>query len=360
MKAVITADIHAHDFNQFSYITESGRSNRLEAILSAISSMREHCLSVGASTFIIAGDIYESQDKISIDVLDGVSSELYKFHKDGIEVILILGNHDYAIRSAKYHSLRPFESFARIIDKPEHISLGEDGDGTGLDIFCIPFTENRLKLVNSLNVMKRKVNDVSGYKLLLAHVGLSDALIGVSERRIKSPINSSKLRPDKYDLCLLGHYHKPQQVADNVYYIGSPLQTNWDEREDEKVFFEVDSEDGSYSVIEVDGPKFRLLTPKEFDELDEVSKKRDFIKIQPDDKKEADKLKDQELGRNVRVLTPEDPEEVEEDKEESSLSISTSNSMKDNIAPYVKSFDFEEDESNQLINLGQEIIDSVS
>ena len=59
---------------------------------------------------------------------------------------------------------------------------------------------------------------------------------GISTR---TPITKEHL--NKFKLCLLGHYHKPQNI-EHVYYDGSPIPLRRDEAGEEKRFLVIDSE----------------------------------------------------------------------------------------------------------------------
>jgi DNA repair exonuclease SbcCD nuclease subunit len=62
----------------------------------------------------------------------------------------------------------------------------------------------------------------------------------------------------KYELVLLGHYHKPQELSGQnikLFYVGSPIQLDWGEKEDEKRFLVVDTDTLDVQSIPTTGYK---------------------------------------------------------------------------------------------------------
>jgi len=65
--------------------------------------------------------------------------------------------------------------------------------------------------------------------VVISHLPIAEASLGASGQRISSKIRVADLLPDLYDLILLSDYHYRQKVAENVYYLGSPLQHGFGE-----------------------------------------------------------------------------------------------------------------------------------
>ena len=83
----------------------------------------------------------------------------------------------------------------------------------------------------------------------------------------------------KYDCVLLGHYHKPQEIIREdiqLYYVGSPIQIDWGEKNEEKRFLVVDSDNGGITSVQTEGyTKYCefTITPENSEELVKEAKK---------------------------------------------------------------------------------------
>ena len=109
------------------------------------------------------------------------------------------------------------------------------------EIICVPYSRN---VSNQVRLNRSKI--------LISHFGLNEGILNsgmsiVSDLSVKDLIG-------KYELVLLGHYHKPQEIVqDNfsLYYVGSLIQLDWGEKDDEKRFLVVDSDTLSVSSIPI-------------------------------------------------------------------------------------------------------------
>ena len=135
------------------------------------------------------------------------------------------------------------------------------------------------------NILKRKS------KILVSHFGLNEGVLnsGIS---IVSDISINDL-VGKYELVLLGHYHKPQEIIRDdikLYYVGSPIQLDWGEKNDEKRFLVVDTETLEVKSVPTKGYRKHI-------ELDITnSNKSEILKIAKEEK---------EKGNYVKILKRE-------------------------------------------------------
>jgi len=97
-------------------------------------------------------------------------------------------------------------------------------------------------------------------KLLLGHfqvVGCS-----LNSGTAVTGIDAAMVR--KYDLCLLGHVHKPQHIG-NAYYVGSPFQQNFGEKGEAKRVGVFDFDKFEVTWIPMEGfPEYRVVTYKQW------------------------------------------------------------------------------------------------
>ena len=149
--------------------------------------------------------------------------EYFQKYNDLIVFYVIDGNHDLSGKGESVVSaLRPLENIWNLhwirFDQTKHL---EDDD-----ILFVPYS------YDLPNVIKK-----NKAKILISHFGLSEGMLN-SGMSIISDISLKDLR-NKYDLVLLGHYNKPQEIIESnfsLYYVGSPIQLDWGEKGDEKRF----------------------------------------------------------------------------------------------------------------------------
>ena len=196
--------------------------------------------------------------------------KLLKFQQAGIEMLLLVGNHDCPHKHAtKENSLTAFNSIFPVIEQPM-VYEGDDWN-----FYFLPYVEDTKKLnwaidklaqvdkqeYRSGNVIRRKNSPPEEEKktCLLAHMDIYDAIYHNGVRSVNG-VNSKTIK-DKFDLVLTGHYHQYQQIHDNVYYIGSPYQQNFGESGQKKGCLLFDN--GKLEFIEnTFSPVYMYATPE--------------------------------------------------------------------------------------------------
>lgn len=192
---------------------------------------------------VISGDLYDrSIPPVQATVLmDDFLSRLLVEHR--IQIIITPGNHDSAERLAFASRL--------LRDQGLHIAGGLEAGITPVVIHddAGPVTFWPLPYVDPLAV-KRHLDDLeiddfdqalqrviaslplaSGRNLCLAHCFTGGGVESESERPLS--IGGSSLVDPRhfapFDLTLLGHLHRPQQIGSKIFYAGSPLKYSFSE-----------------------------------------------------------------------------------------------------------------------------------
>jgi DNA repair exonuclease SbcCD nuclease subunit len=159
--------------------------------------------------------------------------------------IVIDGNHDVSSRSGQGSSaLKALDTEQNI--QVIHTSLEDP------PFYYVPWSATMVKDIK---------NKPESCKYLVAHLGLNEAQLnsGIS---IVSDIGAKDLV--NYEKVFLGHYHQSQQLG-NIFYIGSLIQRDWGEKDDEKRFIIFDDKTGKIQSIPTEGYKkhFELELTKE-------------------------------------------------------------------------------------------------
>jgi|GEM_PF-1352541 len=276
MRFAFTADIHLSKYGQDRIENNSGLPERLHSIKTCLYEMTSYCKENGIENVVIGGDILHGKSVIYAIAQD-ILLQFLEDHKD-LNFYVIDGNHDLSGKGSEVVSaLRPLATIGKHvkwISYKDVLKLDEP------DMIFVPYSYDISK-----NVKKYKS------RILVSHFGLNEAVINsgismVSDLSVKDLIG-------RYELVLLGHYHKPQEyIRDNfkLYYSGSLIQLDWGEKNDEKRFLIVDT-----------------------DKLDVISipikayKKHIEIHVTNENKIEALKeaQKQKEAGNYVKIITTE-------------------------------------------------------
>jgi DNA repair exonuclease SbcCD nuclease subunit len=217
MKIAITADLHLKMWNDKEYDSD-GIPRRLNEIIQVIKQICEYCKNNNIDTIIIAGDINDLKNIVHVPSFNILKEVMQQYHN--LNFIVLHGNHD---SSNKMQT----NSAIQLLSGPTNISIITNPIKEG-DITFLPYSHNIIEYIK----------ECENNKILIGHFGLSDATLssGIS---VKTRVQSGDLK--KFDLVILGHYHKPQKI-NHVYYVGSPIQLRRDEHSEEKRFLVIDTE----------------------------------------------------------------------------------------------------------------------
>lgn len=193
---------------------------------------------------LIAGDIYDKSvpNEEAVKLLGTFLSQLAR---RGLQVFIISGNHDSAVKLAFASDL--------IDQSGIHFSPVYDGDikpfslekeGIKANIFMLPF----VKPINVKTVFPEEAEQIKDYSdacrvaiqhmaipegqcnILVAHQFVTGASRSESEENIGGLDNVDTSVFDGFDYVALGHIHGPQKVGrDTIRYCGTPLKYSFSE-----------------------------------------------------------------------------------------------------------------------------------
>ena len=214
----------------------------------------------GIELILIAGDIFENVDQ-SLIYTRKLAEYLGEAVGNGINILMIAGNHDAYMPQLKRASLSVFSSKVsdriRYVDvlSPEMLTRGEEMvinlDNAGLSIVPLPYFHIGGLGDGWRRLVRKYVEDAvqsSSYpiRVLLGHVQLERVRFtsmyrDSSEEAVMLPsLTLTDIRHDLFDYVALGHIHLMQSVgSEHVYYSGSLNRLRFDEALDEKYFLDV-------------------------------------------------------------------------------------------------------------------------
>ena len=272
MKFAFTADIHLSRYGQDKLEDESNLPERLHSIKSALYEIADYCIANNVRVVVIGGDLLHGKSVIYA-IAQEIMLEYFKKYNDLLVFYVIDGNHDLSGKGESVVSaLRPLEDIWNLhwvrFDQIKHLEKD--------DILFVPYSYNLPSIIKNNKA-----------RILISHFGLSEGILN-SGMSIISDISVKDLR-GRYELVLLGHYHKPQEIIEpnlSLYYVGSPIQLDWGEKDDEKRFLVVDSDNMDVQSIPIQNYKKHVqieLTPDNFDQAIEIARKAkesgDHVKV---------------------------------------------------------------------------------
>jgi len=188
---------------------------------------REH----GIDKVVVLGDVIHTKSIIHT-VAQSSLLDFVRLNKD-IHFYVIDGNHDMSEKSGYGVSA------LKCLDSELNVTTFHEA--TPIDnMFFVPWNSRMIEEIKS-----------NSYDYLFSHFGLNEGQLssGIS---IISDIGLRDV--SKYKNVILGHYHKPQEIA-NVVYVGSVIQLDWNEKNEEKRFLVIDTEKDTIESIPTVGYK---------------------------------------------------------------------------------------------------------
>lgn len=332
MKRIAIGDIHLSGFQSDPLDEVSGLPSRLAAIISNLDIIAAYANSNSINHIDIAGDTIHDKAIIYTTAQD-VFKDFLTRHKD-INFTIINGNHDISsVGKEKKSAISVFDEYSNVttvVNKPLI-----DGN-----ITFIPWYDN----------FKESTQDVAENDIMIGHVGINEATVSSGLSKV-DPTRLSDLK--KWKLVILGHYHKPQHLHNdytNLYYTGSLINKDWNDKNQQKRFLVYDTETLEVESINLSNQReFKEYVIKTVEESDEI-----LAKAQ----------KDKEAGHEVRIKNlcqekifekVEETNDIliikEEELDPTNRGIDFSQSKEEKLKKYLEIKEISEEDREKYLNL---------
>jgi DNA repair exonuclease SbcCD nuclease subunit len=282
-KIAFISDVQLHNHKLWSHPLPNGMNSRLK---NGIDALEQAFKAVGSGDMVVInGDLFHDRKRIEHDVLQA-TTELFEKYKDR-EVILVVGNHDQFLRNGRIHATSIFNAFSNVtVVSDWHIHYTDNSSGDGVALFCHAFTEDIPSLRKWVRSHAKPQDGLRNF--LILHQGVEGADYG-NGIKSKSELDLKDIKAGQFDYVILGHYHKPQSLSDNTFYLGSPYEIDEGEAGDIKRFMLFDGD--KLKSIDVTGmPKHRRFQSNE-DYQESLSSgdvtKDDFVTVVCDSRDEV-------------------------------------------------------------------------
>jgi DNA repair exonuclease SbcCD nuclease subunit len=240
MHYVVISDLHMHKWQYGSRLTEQGYNSRLWYLYKGLVQVKEFVEEHRPNALFICGDVFHTHDKLDVSVLFLTITALMEI-AELVPIYILEGNHDMASASGQIHSLKVFEPFATVIDKPMKFEVA------GRPIIAHPYTDD----LNALTTFLASAEEGS---VGLLHQGVAGANLGSSW--VPDEMFGRHPLPSNIETIWSGHYHPPQVVGTHIVIPGSMAQLTWaDAGEDGHGLWYVNEDMGRVDV-ELEMPKF--------------------------------------------------------------------------------------------------------
>ncbi len=230
MKLICIGDIHASGFGDDPLV------DNLPARLSYIKKTLDYIMAYGhehnISNYVVLGDVYHDKTIIYNDS-QAMLLDFFNRNKNS-SFTIISGNHDLSSTGENQNSaIMAFEGLENVM-----CVYGEPYYQEATCALYVPFTNNFVEVLTNAKTKYANVRT----KILFAHLGLNEAVLQSGLSRVDK-VKISDLC--SFRLAILGHYHKPQDLGNNitkVWYAGSLIPRDWNDKNESKRFLVLDTD----------------------------------------------------------------------------------------------------------------------
>lgn len=225
-----------------------------------------------AAPVVCLGDFWDQRAALAVRHLDLIQREFEKWGNEGVKLVIVPGNHDQVSMDGAVNAVRIFDGFPHITVATEPYA---DPDRK---LAFIPWREEQGKQAETFAALPGE-----GWTIF-AHAEVAGALANSGKEaigRVGLDVIEAHARA-----CYVGHYHKRQKLGSRTWYIGSPFEMNFGERNDPHGIAIVDSE--SIEPCFLDLPEFprhhRFTWPEDGAKLT-TARPQDIVEVyfKPDD-----------------------------------------------------------------------------
>lgn len=289
-----TADWHFWDKHKYSV-----NGSRLKQLFGNALRIVQFAIKNKVDVIFISGDlvhVYNPDEKILVHL-----TKIFKIAiKNGIKIRIINGNHD---TNGLSHSLESIQNVVSSYDQDmiKIFTFKKDGRpcankefftkqiGEGISnilqisIAYIPYQKDIVSAIKTVN--KTACFNNFDKNIIVAHGGINGAYTS-SGKKLKTNITLDLF--EDWDYGALGDYHKWQKLSDGIYYSGSIIKINRNEKNDQKSFnyVTIEKEEHKKSIMKVE----RINLP----DIELIDLKVKYEKLK-DDYKKISKIGDKKV-----------------------------------------------------------------
>lgn len=305
MRFVFFSDIHVHNYKTFSHPTPNGVNTRAQECLNAIRYVREYCVKNKIAYAIFGGDLFNVKGVIDVPVWNAVYDEIMLFGAEHINLIMIPGQHDMVSEKTGY--VNALETLPTdIINKP---TVWKPIISDAPRFVLIPYQHEWGLFNTSLKELLSK-NERS---IIIGHACVAGAM--VNNKHMLIGIAQSSFDTKDIKCVFMGDIHLRQSLVTKhcgitINYPGSLLQNSFGDRDQQKGFFDVNTEDDTITTVMVPSREFKVITIQEHLDYSADNFKDAYLRLEVPDNisPESVKAKLVEWGITDFIITTKTPD----------------------------------------------------
>lgn len=265
----------------------SGLPVRVLDFLKALDTIVDTAIAEKVDLVIFSGDAYRDRTPVPTYQREW-GRRIARLSQAGIQVVLIVGNHDLSPAFGRAHALHEFQTLqvpgVHVIEKPTLLTPAQLG-GLQVQVICMPWvTRSRLMTAElnrgessedvalTLNTLvqgatERMLDDLDPTlpAIMAAHATIEGATYGNERSAVlgaEMTLPRSLVKDKRLDYVALGHIHKAQNLNEGqhppVIYPGSIERVDFGEVNDKKYFMMAEVSRGETRVAwrELNGRRF--------------------------------------------------------------------------------------------------------
>ncbi|KAF2072175.1 hypothetical protein CYY_006518 [Polysphondylium violaceum] len=247
-------------------------SKSLDKTIEVLRSVRElsctNLLDGKPTPVVFLGDFWHQRNILHVRHIDKLLKEFQQWNLNDIDTIMIPGNHDQVSLDGSIHGIQLFSLFSNI--KTTTDPFYDHSEGCAYLPWRETKEEQQQLFNNLIDIYPSSTQSPNDKWTVFAHAEFKGATSnGGYKSNGKFNIDNSSgniSNGSNIRSIYLGHYHKRQQLSNNIWYIGSPYQQNFGEMYDPHGVAFVDSNSITPQFIDFNHlPKHhRLIYPLDF------------------------------------------------------------------------------------------------
>lgn len=292
----LTSDLHFSNKQPFSKLLSNGETSRLHTLSNTL---LNGITKADCETKFFLGDILDRSRTID-PILANYVKDFFKKLKG--EIFVFSGNHDIRYSFGKVHSMLKAILPSNIIylEAPTSIQRKD------CIFHIVPFYPSINILEENIHHLKVNYDKIN---IFFSHFSVEKAIIR-DDYSIGNKWGAIKLALlKKFDYSFLGDIHISQEINNQVFYPGTPLQLNFGEEGQEKATWKVSIEVDTIrkEKIRSMGPEFKTIKIRSEEDLPKVveeQKKGNYIRV----------ISDIEVGNKLNlddIIYIENPKEIQ-------------------------------------------------
>jgi len=250
------SDLHFHEHPIFTEVQRNGENIFISIALDCLKQISDYDEKNNVNLKFHLGDLFHVRNRLPVKLIKKLIDSFSNM--DGL-LYLLRGTPTHDGEGENFNG-NLFKGISSVNPVVGPSILWSDSSGI---IYGVP-SMSREEMLGAIKEFGNKKQ--RGMKILLMHGAIEGAKIMDYEPRDSEVIGHKDLKG--FDFVFAGHYHANQQVAKNIWYVGSPYRISFAERTDEKVFLHFKDGEVKFVPLKVPGMVQKDMNDRKVTEAD--------------------------------------------------------------------------------------------